>query len=407
MNLLWHSLRAINRSKGKSIIVVAVTTILVLFFTMYANGITNHREALAYLHESITVTGQITNYNGTVTDNLDIPADIIEVLESSDFISESFYTRNLLLLTEPWVEMETTDLSNLLMNAGKLVGANAIEGIPELASHEENPPQYLEGYDAGLFASSEELCILSQDLMHTLNLELGDTYEFTVVENVRAKAGHPHGTLTLKIVGVSASSVRRSAYCPWNVMTAAYQDLDIPPTWDSAWFNLTNTLRMQEFEALLSKYNFLCPYEVGDAIVGQGRLGFIVNDRLLSNVTSSVKGYIDFMTALYPVIYLLSAAIGFVSSFLQIRLRKPEFAIMRSLGTSKGRCFLNFLWEQVILSLLGATLGILLTLAVTQTVTTLQVLSTLGYLACYLTGAALAIISMNRMNTIEILTAKE
>lgn len=409
MHTLKNSFRAASRRKGKSMIVLAVSMVLVLFFTMYANAITEHRETLAALHKSITVTGQITNYNGTVTDDLDIPEKIIRELETSDFIGERFYTRNLCLLTEPWEGLELSELQNRLMNAGRLVGANAIEAIPEFAAEDAIQPQYWEGYDASLFASSERVCILSEDLLQGLNLQLGDSFKITVAENARVEsADHPHGEIALQIVGVFSGPAWRKAYCPWDTITAVYEDLGIPLTWDSARFCLENTLKMHELKALLSRLNFLSPYEVGqDAITGQGRLGFVINDRILTKATGGVKSYIGFMTALYPVIYLLSAGIGFVVSYLLIRLRKPEFAIMRSLGAGKGMSFLSFFWEQVLLSLLGTALGVLLTLALVKTVTPLQAFSIAGYLVSYQAGAALAIATMNRMNIIQILTAKE
>lgn len=114
-----------------------------------------------------------------------------------------------------------------------------------------------------------------------------------------------------------------------------------------------------------------------------------------------------FTTALYPVIYLLCAGIGFVVSYLLIRIRKPEFAIMRSLGTSKALTFLIFFAEQGVLCLLGAALGIFLTLATTQHISAQQFVTVIGYVVLYLVGASIAILTMNRVNVMHILTAKE
>lgn len=405
MAVLRYSLKAAYRRKGKSLIVIAVSLILVLFFTMYSRAITKHRDTLAELHDSIEVTGQITNHNGSASDDLSIREGIIRELEASDFIGEYFYTRNLLLLTEPLPQSDFEQQQRLLNNAGTLVGANTIAAISEFSSPADIQPDYLAGYDKNLFSSKEKVCIISGDLLNSLNLQLGDTYQFFVAENANiARVNLPHAELTLKIVGVYSGPVHMKAYCPWHTVTTAYQRLGIYPTWSSARFYLRNTLRLDEFRSLLSKLNFIDPQS---GIVAPDRLGFIINDRILSNVTSSVNGYIKFMTALYPVIYLLTAGIGFIVSYMLIRLRKPEFAIMRSLGTSGARTFLGFFWEQIFLSFLGTVVGLLLTLAMTRTITASQAASVAGYLLFYLLGATIALTVMSRTNVIQILTAKE
>jgi ABC-type antimicrobial peptide transport system permease subunit len=131
---------------------------------------------------------------------------------------------------------------------------------------------------------------------------------------------------------------------------------------------------------------------------------FIINDRVLKSATASVENYISFTNALYPVIYLLCAGIGFIVSYLLIRTRKPEFAIMRSLGASRAASFFTFHIEQGLLCLLGAALGL-----VSSTLFTGQysLESGFGYVSFYLVGSGVAIMAMNRVNVIEILTARE
>lgn len=402
MHFLRYSLKSVSQNGRKSVIVVAVSMVLVLFLTLYSTAIAQHEETLATLHENIRVTGQITNFDGSVTDNLDIPATIISLLEASDFLAEGLYSRNLCLLSEAWVEMDTMALENKLNNAKKLVGVNTSEAIQVNV----DLVNYLEGYDENLFTTSERVCIASDDFMRDLNLELGDSYRFTVAENAPAKISHPHKELTLKIVGVYAGYSWQNLYCPWDIITEVYQDISIPLTWDSAGFILENTQRLPEFKELLNELGFVSPYET-QGYRPRNKLGFVINDRLKDNVTGKVSGNIDFMTALYPLIYLLSAGIGFVVSFLLIRLRKLEFAIMRSLGTSRGMSFLSFFCEQTLLCFAGTALAVLATLAVTNNLTAHQTLSVVGYSGSYLAGAALAIATINRTNVIRILAEKE
>lgn len=405
-----HSLRATSRNKGKSIIVMAVSFVLVLFFTIYARAITQHQQTLTELHGEIEVTGHITNYNGTVTENLSIRENLIRDLEASDYIGEGYYTRSLRLVFQSLAGLEEMEVQNAIMAAGRLVGANTIQALPEFMAEDAVQPQFLAGYDERLFASSADVCIVREDILQSLGLQLGEMVSFTVADNSPVKsANHPRSEITLKVVGTHSASIPNQAYCPWDITTAIYQDLCLPFTWGSARFSIINTQRLDEFKMLLNTLRFVSPNEVGlDALITSGnKLGFIINDRVLTNVNATIQGYIEFMLALYPVIYLLSVGIGFVVSYLLIRLRKPELAIMRSLGTSSGMVFMSFLGEQIVLSLAGAALGVSITLVVTRSVTSLQTFSILGYLVFYLAGAAMAIATINRTNVIRILTEKE
>lgn len=76
-------------------------------------------------------------------------------------------------------------------------------------------------------------------------------------------------------------------------------------------------------------------------------------------------------------------------------------------GTSKALSFLIFFAEQGVLCLLGAALGIFLTLATAQHISAQQFVTVIGYVVFYLVGASIAILAMNRVNVMQILTAKE
>ena len=405
-----HSLRSLRRSKGKSLLALSVSLVLVLFLSAYSQSIAQHKRNLASLHQSITVTGQITNYNGSETDGLAIPDTAISALEASDYIANSYYTRTLLLFNAPLGEMDFEEFQNRLWKAGRLVGANTITAIPEFSAQSAPLPEFWGDYDETLFASSQRVCILSEDLLQSLDLKLGDCFEFTLVENAKIiRANLANCETTLQIVGVYSGPVRQRAYCPWGTISEFYRELKLS-TRDSARFELKNTQQLGAFKAMLEKLHFLSPYDLNpDDVISQDRLGFIINDRILANATGGIEGYIAFMTALYPLIYILSACIGFVVSYLLIRLRKPEFALMRSLGASQGQCFSTFLGEQVFLSLLGAVPGMLIAMLVNgiELTTAKEIYSSLVYLAFYLAGSAIAVATMNRGNVIQILTAKE
>lgn len=402
------ALRIMARRRFKSLVVLAVSLVLVLFINMYAETISKHQATLTELYENIEVAGHITSADGTKLDDLGIEGDVIQRLEDSGFIGQALYTRNLRCITGPWQPLEPAAIHTMLFNAPKLVGATEIAAITSFSYQQAALPTFLEGYDEGLFASEEMVCIVSEDFLDIYNLQLGDELQLTVVEySSRILQEYRHGTVSLQVVGTYPSSnYIAPLYCPWAIMEDIYQDLDLPLIWDSASFILLNTQELDEFKVLLGQMGFVSG-DAGRRPGQEDKLGFIINDDILTAATSSVGGYIQLSRILYPIIYLLCAGIGFIVSYLLVRLRKPEFAIMRSLGTSRGGGFLLFFVEQALLAAAGTVLGIMVTLALSQGITTTQMLSVAGYLVLYLVGTAIAITTLNRVNVIQILTARE
>jgi len=389
-----------------------VSLILVMFITFYANTIDTQLQTLDELYTSIDVPAQMTNWNGTSTANLNVSEDFITVLVDSGFIGQEFYTRNLLFLTVPWDEDNPLGMVNKLLSfTPKLIGANDIRAIPDFAHDKAIVPEFMDGFDEALFTANENVAIVSTDFLLTNGLSLSDEVQLTVVEESEYYNPHDlrnkHGQVTLKIVGQYESSmISPPVYIPWNTMSEIYNDLDISPQWDSARFILQDTKNLDQLRALLLDHGFNFPSQ-RDENRDPAKPGFVIQDRILNTATGSVTNYVDFMMALYPFIYLLCAVIGFLVSYLLIRIRKPEFAIMRSMGTSRLKTFISFFFEQSALSTIGIGLSLAITLVITGSITLVQTYSILGYLFSYWVGTAFAILMMNRGNVIQILSAKE
>lgn len=404
------ALRMVLRHWKRSLIVIGVSLALVLFINMYAGTINQHIETLAEIHANIEVDGHITNSNGSETDNLRISESIITQLEESGFIAKANYGRNMRYMLEPLPQLPALELYALVYNANPLEAINDIASAPGFVSE----IKFLDGYDETIFLRNEAVCVVPKGFLLEHGYELGDQLLFTVVERPRDPdmrdpstdpTNYRHGEISFRIVGEYPAMLSfMPVYFPWDVSTWLYHELGLPLTWDRASFTLQNNENLGQFRELLRELYFGNPAE------GQRsgrRLGFIINDSVLINATASVRNYIDFMNALYPLIYFISIVIGFLVSYLLVRIRKPELAIMRSLGSSKGMSFAALFSEQIFLSILGAGLGVLATWVYTHELTSMQLSSVIGYVLFYLIGTAVAIFTINQVNVIKILTAKE
>ena len=76
MFIVKASLRQLFRRKLRSLVVLVVSLVIVLFLNVYTNTIYRHRQTLDELHANIEVTGYITDLDGNI-DGLRIERKII------------------------------------------------------------------------------------------------------------------------------------------------------------------------------------------------------------------------------------------------------------------------------------------------------------------------------------------
>lgn len=391
-------LRPLFRRRLRSLIVVVVSLVLVLFLNMYEHTILQHHETLNELYANIEVTGYIADSRGNL-DGLKVAYKIIRELESSGFVRQGSYTLRLPGIIGTWEEVDIARVTDTL-NSPMLVGRNDIVALPQQL-------EFMDGYDEEMFAGEEMVCVVSHDFLAEHGLYIGAELMFTAIDikkyPIEAQTDIGHATVPLKIVGVYQSFISPAPiYCPLAIATRACRNMGTSLYISSASFTLQNTRELNQLRNMLLKMGFVSP-RTGSGSDNLG-LSFTINDRLLKKAISSIENYIDFTKALYPIIYLLCAGIGFITSYLLIRIRKPEFAIMRSLGTSRVNSFFIFFVEQGLLCLLGTALG---TAIMAAAVDQFSLGTGLGYICLYLVGSGMAITMMNRTNVVEILTARE
>jgi hypothetical protein len=113
---------------------------------------------------------------------------------------------------------------------------------------------------------------------------------------------------------------------------------------------------------------------------------------------------IIFINAAVPFIYVIAVCVGFVASFLIMRRRKQEFAIMRSVGFNRFGIFFGALTEQTMLCAVGAGLGlIMVTLTWGYTAFTHPAL----FVGCYMVGAAFSAVRAAGTDVLRILSERE
>ena len=112
------------------------------------------------------------------------------------------------------------------------------------------------------------------------------------------------------------------------------------------------------------------------------------------------------MDVLIPGMLILFGVIGFMVSYLLIRHRLNELAIMRSMGAGKAHVFSSFFIEQLILFTIGLLPVIIFGIVLPEYFTYYK--TSLGYyIISYIAGTAIALVVLGRTKLIDILFSKE
>ena len=119
-----------------------------------------------------------------------------------------------------------------------------------------------------------------------------------------------------------------------------------------------------------------------------------------------MDNYIKLMEILTPIMIILFGVIGFMVSYLLIRHRINELAIMRCMGARKVTVFLSFFIEQLILFITGLIPVLIFGVVLPQYFTYYG--ASLGFFVIsYLAGTGLALIYLGKVNLLDILFSKE
>lgn len=112
------------------------------------------------------------------------------------------------------------------------------------------------------------------------------------------------------------------------------------------------------------------------------------SSRMLSSITSTLSTMTTFVMAIAGISLLVAATSIFNVMMMSVTERVREIGIMRSIGTQKSEVMKMFMYESIILGVIGATIGAILSLAIGWVV----VLAMVGSTDYFFTAASLVYI---------------
>lgn len=413
-----YAIKHMRRSPGKSMAIVLLAMAFVVLLLSLRFALDSQQAELTHMMEEHRVEAVASNVFGTKFDNLNINDLYITLLRNEDstiapFIKEICFKRSINCRVQDASGAELPSLST-----SKLIGITR-PSADSLLAEETISIEYLGDYAADLFAQNEPICLVSEELYAQLgeaevvHLDFSEVValqqalaEEMAKQDTPILGGNDVGIIELRIAGIVQGGIPGNIYCPWNIITGLDEQINGLVRTDSLSFAVADNRRLNELKELLRHYFLEVTPGMSVDPSNPPPPALTIRDAELVRVVSPLERSILFLQAILPVLLVLAVGIGFLASFLFIRNRRQEFAIMRSLGTKKHSVFLASFGEQLLLSLLGVLLGVGVMAALGR-VTWDALLYGLLFLACFLAGSAVAVIRLVSVNVMLTMKAKE
>jgi hypothetical protein len=378
------------------------------------------------------VIAELSDLSGDITDGLNIDE------------------RRIVLFTDPDVDLSLYEFTSNLMLRRTLYTSNSITltGITDF--DESVHAAFFEGYDKSILSTEMSVCLVSEDMLDAvnsglLNVEIhihvpGETlrelkreydplynskiiimndmvYEWVVIGHTRVLEPldidfddifditiiEPYDIITeaeLMIVGTVSNTEANTVYAPfWTVSEIAFEVDGLPPYSELLHMTVADNRELSAFKELaLLSFSNVRP------IFSTYSYAMMVYDSTFFETLEPLRQNIFLLDVATPVMYVISVLVGFLTSVLLTRRRRPEYAVMRSVGIHKRDIFVGAISEQLVLSTAGAALGFSL-IALIWGYMSLE--RPAIFLACYMLGTTFSAVSAARTNVLEILREKE
>lgn len=400
---IFHS---IIRNKGRSIIYIVISFLLVCFTGVYFGSISSNERLLATLGERIPVSAAITNTSGSQEIGLEIMTQRVDKLLEMGLTDVVLVGESYGNVDKERMQQGTRKVSSYI------TGTNTISAFTLPEEDISIPTDQL-----GFLAGSDGLCLISSEFAKSRNLaaEVGTTLELNLF---RARYD-PYGTIKgfesvcpaqLKVAGfyeghTGIDSGLPDIICPAEWLRQQYAAVNVPFYYNSAKGTVADPLRLNDFKQQAEQLNF----KQVNPQAGSNRDGtaLAVNDRLFiqsaSQIMRSIRTLRLFTAPVIALIIMLTA----LTAFFLMRSRRQEISIARCLGRKKLAIAMELMLDGFLLSAAGGLVAALLMGLLLDIGWAACLYILLGFMACELVGSCIPVAMLSRVNPMGLLSRIE
>ncbi len=401
------AVRSLKRCRYKSILSMFICALATFLMNLYVANIQDSERMLQKLPEAMEVSAKISNLDGSLDQGLKIKEELVNQLLESEYMKAPVITVQLMtgfgqFKEEDWVE-------NLTMYAR---GSNDIRGINGL-----NPEdiKLAEGTTLDFLMSDRRECMVSEMILEDKGLQVGDTVTLTIyyyrfgdyheifIEPLDVCEYYIAGSMNVS--GDTDDSSGKDMLLPLKAVQDSFARAGLPFYADSCQFEVENPLELNAFKEQMHNFGLLSVSPSSDFYFDGNAL--TVRDETFIKIAERIEESLTLLRGFFPCILIIVVAVGYLTAHLFVQSRRPEYALMRSLGVGKGRSFYIFFLEYLILALFGCAFGSLCAAPLAaggwKTFSGVAVL----FACCYLLGMSAALLAMGRLSVMAVLTKND
>ena len=401
--------RNVSRHKYKSILHILIGVLTVLILDIYAGNMDSTGEQLAKLPEVLAVSARISNLNGSLTEGLIIREDRMMGVRESAYVKAPAFAVRLKFGLGSFTAEEYKDNLNYYG-----MGINAVAGVPGMKREEIT---FLEGVDESVLETTQKVCILDADLMEENGLRLGEDVMLTIFYYRYALDGseifiEPLTTDTYRIVGqveiedYRGGWVPPEAILPLDCVRDAYHSQGIDFYADSGSFVVKDPFQLNALKEEMYHDAAFLPVITRAEYRYDGNALTIMDETFIRSA-EALQGNLALLRGMLPFVAAIVIFIGYLCSYLSLQSRQEEYALMRSLGTGRGKSFFLLFGETALVAAGACLLGSFTALVFLRTKAEVLALAGALFFLAFLAGTAAALLALYRLSVMEMLAKND
>lgn len=370
-------LSTIRHQKWRSLLMI-FSSGMIVFAVCILSGLVQRQEAkLAELIRDTKINCIVTDSKGTNSENLGMLSFYVDMLtgrrhERGCYLDEVVIDVRA-LASQKLDSPEEHDLRRIL----------SLDSDPLLSSGVQ--VQFLDGFDETILRSESDVCLIPEHMVQE-----GDG-TLTVTSGTNWK--------TLTVIGTVSDSTANSIWVPFYFKWE--DDLSSAFPVQSCSFTIRDNACLEEAKDDI--FTWFSRPSVSNGADAEP-FGVLVQDQTYLESLSKLESSLELFRLLLPLLAVLGSLISFLATYAMTRGRQKEFAVMRCLGLGQRTIFVMVLLEQMILILIGGSIGMCFGLLLGAAVHAARIC---GVLLLYLLGSATAAMGITRINVMQLMKTED
>ena len=335
MNMIRYAFMHLRRSvKNTCVTLLLYLTVLAVIMSVQ-QAASSRQTMLTIMADSLEITGHLADNSGHATEGLSISSGV-----ASQFLDENG-------IFAPYVKDVSVHAAYEATAAGNrvsLIGITCEQADSTLRFGEGIT--YNESFDESIFRTGQHVCVIDRELEWMIYVDEEDLLPYVDVIYTY-QSGAAEGELKLKLRVIGTADAAYSIFCPYPMLMRAFEEVYAAFSADSLSFIVRNNREIDKLRnaALI---RFADPGKNNN--YGKDHALVLQDARYLELISQAQKN-LAIMQLMQPILYLCALGAGVMLVVMQMRGRKKEMAVIRSLGAGRLRVMAQSILEYALICL--------------------------------------------------------